>query len=78
MKGKLNDRDAQCPFFSAHTRDSVFCESMIPDSHVKLHFDSVQKKKLHYEVFCCCRYKNCELYEAIMKTYQEDEERGGE
>ena len=30
MNGKLNDRDAKCPFFSYHMRESITCESLIP------------------------------------------------
>lgn len=71
MKGKLNDRDAKCPFFCAHTKDSIICESMIPDSHVRISFAPASKKSLHYTVFCCFKYQNCELHQAIMKTYEE-------
>ena len=74
MKGKMNDRDAKCPFFCAHTKDSVYCESLIPDSRIKLNFDTISKKNLHYNLFCCYKYENCELHQAVMKIYEEADE----
>ena len=76
MNGKLNDRDAKCPFFSYHMRESITCESLIPDTHAKIVFGKPNEKKLHYNLFCCFKYENCEMYRAIMKTYEEDEEKG--
>ena len=39
MNGKLNDRDAKCPFFAYHMKESVTCESLIPDTHAKIDYD---------------------------------------
>ena len=71
MKGKLNDRDAKCPFFCSHTRDSVVCEDLIPDSRATLHFDGKNGKKIQYAVFCCWKYENCERYGALVSKYRE-------
>jgi len=71
MRGKLNDRDAKCPFFCAHTKESVICEGVIPDSRDKINFETSQGKKLHYAVFCCSHYKNCEKYAAVEQKYRE-------
>ena len=71
MKGKLNDKDARCPFFCAHTKNSVICEGVIPDSSARLNFDSAKAKNIQYEVFCCGKYENCEMYRAIQENYEE-------
>lgn len=74
MKGKLNDRDAKCPFFCAHTQESVICESPIPDSRMKINFAQTAAKKKHYALYCCRNYRYCEMYGANSKKYEEDEE----
>ena len=71
MRGKLNDKDAQCPFFCAHTKNSVVCEGMIPGSSARLNFESAKTKNIQYEVFCCGKYENCEMYRAIQEKYEE-------
>ena len=73
MKGKLNDRDALCPFFCAHTKLSVICEGVVPDSSVKMNFDSAKLKDIQYNVFCCGRYDYCEMYRAIQANYEDEE-----
>ncbi len=73
MKGKLNDRDARCPFFCAHTRESVVCESVIPDSRARISFMDLTMKKRHYALFCCDKYENCEMYRAVQENYDEEE-----
>ncbi len=73
MKGKLNDRDARCPFFVGHSKVSVLCEGLIPDSRIKINFDSAQTKDIQYNVFCSCRFENCEMYQALLDRYMNDD-----
>ena len=70
MNGKLNDRDAKCPFFCAHTRDTVVCEGVIPDSRASLRFEGKNGKQIQYAVFCCFKYQNCEMYRAVQSKYE--------
>lgn len=70
-KGKLNDRDAKCPFFCAHTRQAVICESPIPGSRLKINFGDNRDKDDQYRIFCCGRYENCELYQPNQAKYEE-------
>lgn len=74
MKGKLNDRDAKCPFFCTHTKDTIICEGIIPDSRDSLRFEGKNGKKIQYAVFCCWNYANCERYRALMEKYDGEEE----
>ena len=68
VRGRLNDRDAKCPFFCAHTRQAVICEDLIPGSRAKHNFASTQEKDRHYKGWCCARYKYCEQYIALQRA----------
>lgn len=73
MKGKLNDRDATCPFFHAHTSKAIYCEGILPATGETISFERINDKRIQYNVFCCYRYQNCERYAALMKGYQDEE-----
>ena len=81
-KGKLNGRDAKCPFFHAHGKDFIICEGVVPDTECRIDFltppprrrPDEAAKKLHYCVFCCGKWRNCEQAEAIKRSkYSENE-----
>jgi len=72
-KGKLSDRDAKCPYFCAHMQQAIVCESPIPDSRLKINFATTQAKATQYKIFCCGRYRNCELYQPNAEKYEEEE-----
>ena len=74
MRGKLNDRDAKCPFFCAHTKDTIVCEGVIPDSHATLRFEGSNGKKIQYAVFCCWNYQKCERYRPLQEKYRNEDE----
>ena len=73
MRGRMNDRDAKCPFFCGHTKESVLCEGLIPDSRIKINFADVKTKDIQYNVFCSYKFENCEMYQALMERYRDDE-----
>ena len=68
-----NSSDAQCPFFRAHTKESVICEGVIPDSQSVVRFEDEKSKQTQYSIFCCWRYQNCEMYQAVQNRYREEE-----
>lgn len=70
--GKMCDRDAKCPFFRRHTRNSISCESPIDGSGITINFAAANQKAVQYAAFCCRRYKNCEIYQMDMNQYTED------
>lgn len=70
--GKLGDREAACPFFRNHTRESIGCESPIPGSCLRINFRSAKGQARHYTNWCCANYKYCEIYRANMDTYEEE------
>ena len=72
MQEKMCDRDAVCPYFISHMKQSIHCEGPIPDSRVTVTFENEKKKELHYQVFCCRRCAFCEMYQAAQKKYEEE------
>ena len=71
VSGKLNDRDARCPFLLYHTRDTITCEGIIPGTNDQVHFAAQPDKQLQYTVFCCDRFLICERYIANMQKYSD-------
>jgi hypothetical protein len=67
-----NDSDAKCPFFHEHTAISISCEAPIPGASMRMTFYTKADKKVQYDLFCCCRYKNCEIFRMVMGKYAED------
>ena len=70
-KGKA---DVLCPFyrFDDGQKRRITCEGIVDRSTLALTF----RKRLDYDtqlgVFCCEHYKKCEVYEMLMKKYEED------
>lgn len=71
-KQRLNDRDAQCPFFRKHFQTSIRCESPIPGSDLALHFGDAAAQETQFRVFCSSRFQNCEIYQATMGKYEDE------
>lgn len=69
----MSDRDADCPFFRRHTRDTIGCESPIPGSCIQLNFRRRDTKRRHYANWCCANYRYCEIYRMMEEKYREEE-----
>lgn len=69
MNGKLNDKEAQCPFFLRHTKSSITCESVMGDAIANIYFGNMEEKKTIYKKYCCDGYKHCKRYMYIMEKY---------
>lgn len=63
--------DVKCPFFRGHTPLEIGCEGITSETFLRLLFHSKDDMILHERTFCCARFKNCELFEAINKQYEE-------
>lgn len=65
--------EVECPFYRKDKGLVVSCEGITEDATLHMRFRSAAHKTRHMDVFCCGRYKNCEIYEAVMKAkYAED------
>ena len=74
MRNRHQDHRAaeiKCPFFRGHTHLEISCEGITDDTSVKLMFQRKETRILHEDIFCMCRYQNCELYRAINEKYEE-------
>jgi hypothetical protein len=71
MPVQYEDVDVLCPFFKRQTVVSISCEGLTDDMGIKLCFQNAKAKDIHAEVFCNCKYKNCEIYGMVEKKYDE-------
>lgn len=63
--------EVKCPFFRGHTYTDIGCEGITSNTTIKLSFTSVSGLRAHEKIFCCDHFRNCELYAAIIKQYEE-------
>lgn len=68
---KARIADIKCPFFRGHTHLEIGCEGITSETNLRLIFSAKVKLLQHEQIFCCEHYQNCELYEAIIKQYEE-------
>ena len=73
MRGgtKLGIANIRCPFFRGHTPLEIGCEGITQDTVIRLVFHSKIDLQLHEQIFCCEHFKNCELFDAIHKQYND-------
>ena len=76
-KGAWNDRDVICPYFIAHKDAYIRCEGDVPDTASKIEFSDRDgrpdeaAKTLHYRIFCCRKWRNCEHAQAVRRKYED-------
>lgn len=68
---KARIAEVKCPFFRGHTHLEIGCEGITAQTNLRLLFTDKSTLLRHEEIFCCEHYKKCELYEAIIKQYEE-------
>lgn len=61
----------KCPFFEATATQSISCEGITDDCIIKLLFVSAEKRDWHRKMFCNTNYKYCEIYNMLIKKYEE-------
>ena len=62
----------RCPFFRGHTPTEIGCEGITDETLLKLIFPSRSARDRHEDIFCICRFENCELYRAINEKYEDE------
>jgi hypothetical protein len=72
---------ALCPFFhtsgkqhisGVKARDYIKCEGITNDCTIDIVFVTEDKRDLHRKNFCDSRYKNCEIFKALEKKYEDE------
>ena len=63
----------RCPFYKkddGHYR--IVCEGIVENSTITLTHQRESHYKKQMEIFCCDRYKNCEVYRMLMEKYTDE------
>ena len=71
MPRSYNEPLAQCPFFIASSTKGITCEGITDDCKLKLVFIDKDKLSMQRGIFCDARYQNCEVYQMLVKKYEE-------
>ena len=71
MPTTFNEAHIVCPFYEYSATKSITCEGITDDCILKTYFNTKKKMQLHRNVFCCNKYKNCEIYAMLEKKYEE-------
>ena len=69
---KLGDRDAKCPYFRYHTNQNIVCEGAIPDTSVRILFESEEEKEKHYKIYCAEKWTYCEQAKRTGQQYADE------
>lgn len=65
----------RCPFYrSDNGADRIICEGLVPGSQLQSYFKRNRDYRLQTEIFCCRHYDHCEIYAALLKKYEEEDE----
>lgn len=68
-------RDIRCPFYMGDDGSRrIRCEWLYPGAKIQQIFAKREDFSLHTAVFCCDRYRNCEIYTAVMAAKYPDQE----
>lgn len=60
-----------CPYYiSDDGKHTITCEGIIGGTTNRTSFKFKSEYELQMEVFCCNKYRNCEIYSAINKKYE--------
>lgn len=63
----------RCPFFKSHSKLTIVCEGVVPDTRSVMTFNELAFKDVQKDTFCDGSYENCEMFRSIMRfKYLED------
>ena len=72
-KGKA---DVLCPFykFDDWKKRRIVCEGLVDQSTLALTYRLRNDYETQLDVFCCERYKNCEVFRMLMEAKYDEED----
>ena len=62
---------AQCPFFKTCSEYDIACEGVVPDSTLKLRFESKGSRSMYKVTYCDSKYQECRICRMLEKKYEE-------
>lgn len=71
MATMYDDVNAICPYFQASEKKKIVCEGITDRCNTTLAFRSGKERDQHRELFCNCKYGNCEIYKMLEEKYAE-------
>lgn len=72
MSGSYFKAYAKCPFYRADDgRQTITCEGITDDSVLKSYFRNKRQFELQLSVFCCDKFKNCEIHTMLEGKYND-------
>ena len=72
MTTSWDDYYAKCPFFQRSGNQKIICSGVFDGTKISWEFDRKDDKKTQMRVFCCGKYKNCEVYRMLESIYEEE------
>lgn len=70
--GSFKQSDVICPFYKYDDgKRKITCEGITERSSVTLMFRDKTDYEKQISVFCCAKYRNCEIYGALITKYEE-------
>jgi hypothetical protein len=62
----------KCPFYRGYTKNAIKCEGFMEGVGNTVTFADHKDHSKHMDVFCQMYYKNCEVYQMVMKARYEE------
>ncbi len=68
------DHYAQCPYYRhCDGKKKVICQGVSDGSRLCWEFGNSEDLNIQVKVFCCDKYKNCEVYQMLKQIYEDDD-----
>lgn len=70
------DKYVLCPFYKQDDGVRLLCEGIGKGNSIQVSFETKELLKAHKRKFCYCiaKHRQCPLYPAINKKYEEEEQ----
>lgn len=69
MATSFESANVKCPFYKRNDQRKIFCEGIDSESQMILEYEEKEKARKKIRESCSERYKDCEVYKAILKKY---------
>lgn len=71
--GTYRKSDVLCPFYRTDNNrtKTVYCEGLVDLSGISLRYQRMEDYDIQMREFCCKHYRKCEIYEILMRKYED-------
>lgn len=73
MGYNFSDANVQCPYYKeTDGKRLIKCAGLAGSgSSIVLTYLRKQDFRIQYDAFCCCKFRNCEIYRALESIYDD-------